>query len=119
MFTGLTGGLPWLELTNALTGWGFTEKDLYLAGERIQNLRNAFNRREGITPADVVPHPRMMGEGDGLMTEGPLKGVRVPLLQLRSDYYDAMGWSPATGRLRRERAEALGLGELLAGYVEG
>jgi aldehyde:ferredoxin oxidoreductase len=118
MFTGLTGGLPWLELTNALTGWGMTEKDLLACGERIQNLRNAFNRREGITPGDVQPHPRMMGEGDGHLTQGPLRGVRVPLLQLRDDYYGAMGWNPATGRLRRERAEQLGLTELLAGYVD-
>jgi aldehyde:ferredoxin oxidoreductase len=119
MFTGLTGGLPWLELTNALTGWGLTEKDLLQCGERIQNLRNAFNRREGITPGDVLPHPRMMGEGDGHLTAGPLKGVRVPLLQLRNDYYAAMGWNPSTGRLRRERADALGLSELLGGYVDG
>jgi len=118
MFTGLTGGLPWLELTNALTGWQLTDVDLLRCGERIQNLRNAFNRREGIVPADVMPHPRMMGEGDGLLTEGPLKGVRVPLLQLRNDYYDAMGWNQLTGRLRRERADALGLTELLADYVD-
>lgn len=119
MFTTLLGGLPWLDLTNALTGWHLTERDLLLCGERIQNLRNAFNRREGITPADVTPHPRMMGEGDGNLSAGPLKGVRVPILQLRDDYYQAMGWDPRSGRLRRERAEQLGLSELLAGYLEG
>jgi aldehyde:ferredoxin oxidoreductase len=119
MFTALLGGLPWLALTNSLTGWGLTDRDLLEAGERIQNLRNAFNRREGIAPKDFAPHPRMLGEGDGLLTEGPLKGVRVPLLQLRDDYFDAMGWSRSTGLLSKQRAEKLGLTELLSGYVEG
>ncbi|MFI5308312.1 MAG: aldehyde ferredoxin oxidoreductase family protein [Polyangiales bacterium] len=118
MFTGLLGGLPWLDLTNSLTGWNLTEKDLLDCGERIQNLRNAFNRREGIKPQDFAPHPRMMGEGDGLLSEGPLKGVRVPLLQMRDDYFDAMAWGRQSGLLSKARADKLGMSELLAGYVE-
>ncbi len=47
MFTGLTGGLPWVDLVNALTGWQVDESELLACGERIQNLRNAFNVREG------------------------------------------------------------------------
>ncbi|MDX2168552.1 MAG: aldehyde ferredoxin oxidoreductase family protein [Deltaproteobacteria bacterium] len=118
MFTNLTGGLPWLELVNALTGWGFTEKDLLLAGERIQNLRAAFNRREGIKPADFQPHPRMLGEGDGNLQNGPLKGVTVPLPQLKDDYYRAMHWNPQTGNLAKARADQLGMSELLQGYLD-
>jgi len=118
MFTMLTGRLPWAEYVNALTGWDVDEKQLLLSGERIQNLRAAFNRREGIRPADFKPHPRMMGEGDGHLEAGPLKGVRVPLLDLRGDYYDAMGWNRETGALKRDRARALGLEELLDGFVE-
>jgi aldehyde:ferredoxin oxidoreductase len=118
LFTNLTGGLPWLELTNALTGWGMTEKELLLAGERIQNLRAAFNRREGIRPADFAPHPRMLGEGDGNLQTGPLKGIRVPLGALRDDYYRAMHWNPQTGHLSRAHAEALGLTALLDGYLD-
>ncbi|MEZ4367439.1 MAG: aldehyde ferredoxin oxidoreductase C-terminal domain-containing protein [Kofleriaceae bacterium] len=65
MFTLLTGSLPWAELTNAVTGWDVDDAELLRAGERIQNLRAAFNRREGIAPADFKPHRRMLGEGDG------------------------------------------------------
>ncbi len=118
MFTGLTGGLPWLDLVNALTGWGMTDHDLMLAGERIQNLRAAFNRREGIKPGDFQPHPRMLGEGDGNLTSGPLKGVTVPLLTLKDDYYRAMGWNSQTGNLSKARAETLGLTDLLEGYLD-
>jgi aldehyde:ferredoxin oxidoreductase len=118
MFTNLTGGLPWLDLLNSLTGWAMDEKELLLAGERIQNLRAAFNRREGVKPADFQPHPRMLGEGDGNLSHGPLKGIRVPLQQLKTDYYGAMGWNAETGDLSRERADRLGMTELLDGFVE-
>ena len=118
MFTMLTGRLPWLELVNAVTGWDITEPDLLIAGERIQNLRAAFNWREGLTPGDFKAHPRMMGEGDGNLTAGPLKGVRVALPVLRDDYFAHMKWSPKTGRLSKARASELGLTELLGDYLD-
>jgi aldehyde:ferredoxin oxidoreductase len=117
MFTSLTGGLPWLEMVRSLTGWvDFTEKDLLDCGERIQDLRAAFNWREGLTPASNVPHPRMMGEGDGLLTAGPLAGVEVPLIALRDDYYRNMHWDPSSGKLARARAEQLGIADLLQSH---
>ena len=117
MFTGLFEGLPWLDLVNALTGWDIDEAELLRCGERIQNMRAAFNWREGINPVDFKPHPRMMGEGDGLLKEGPLAGITVPLIQLRTDYYNAMHWNTDTGHLTRARADELGLTELLGDYL--
>ncbi len=117
MFTSLTGTLPWLDLINALTGWGYTENDLMLCGERIQNLRAAFNRREGIKPDDFKPHPRMMGQGDGNLPSGPLRGVQVPLHDLRKDYFGAMSWDPESGHLSQARAAELGIEDLLDGYL--
>lgn len=118
MFTMLTGSLPWADLLDAATGWGLAESDLLVCGERIQNLRAAFNRREGIKPADFKPHPRMLGEGDGNLTAGPLKGVRVALPVLKDDYYANMKWNPTTGHLSKARATELGMAELLDGYVD-
>jgi aldehyde:ferredoxin oxidoreductase len=118
MFTMLTGSLPWTELVNAATGWGVIDADVLLCGERIQNLRAAFNRREGLRPADFAPHRRMLGEGDGLLEAGPLRGVRVPLPMLRDDYYASMRWDPTTGHLARARAEELGMAEILEGYTQ-
>ena len=117
MFTSLTGALPWLDLVNALTGWDMTERDLLLCGERIQNLRAAFNRREGIKPADFRPHPRMLGQGDGKLPAGPLAGVQPPLIELRRDYFAAMQWHPETGHLARARASQLGIDDLLEGWL--
>ncbi len=75
------------------------------------------NWREGLRPGDFTPHPRMMGEGDGHLDAGPLKGVRVPLPVLRDDYFTAMRWDPTSGRVSRQRAAELGLSELLGEYV--
>ncbi|HEY5920412.1 MAG TPA: aldehyde ferredoxin oxidoreductase C-terminal domain-containing protein, partial [Kofleriaceae bacterium] len=118
MFTGLTGTLPWTDFVNSATGWNVTDADLLKCGERIQNLRAAFNRREGIKPADFNIPKRMLGEGDGNLEAGPLRGVRVPLPMLRDDYYGAMHWNKTTGNVSKARAEELGMAELLAGYTE-
>jgi aldehyde:ferredoxin oxidoreductase len=118
MFTGLTGTLPWTELVNAATGWNYTDADLLQCGERIQNLRAAFNRREGIRPSDFNIPTRMLGEGDGNLEAGPLRGVRVPLPMLRDDYFAAMQWNKATGNVSKQRAAELGISELLEGYTE-
>ena len=117
MFTGLTGGLPWTEMVNAVTGWDFTQKDLLECGERIQHLRSAFNVREGIVPDDFKPHPRMLGQGDGLLDAGPLKDIQVPLEQLRGDYYDAMSWDRSNGKLAAARAQQLQIDDLLQGHL--
>jgi aldehyde:ferredoxin oxidoreductase len=118
MFTMLTGSLPWAELVNAATGWNLSDADLLVCGERIQNLRAAFNRREGIMPADFAPHPRMLGEGDGNLDAGPLKGIRVPLPMLKDDYYAHMHWNKTTGHIAKARATELGMTEILEGYTE-
>ena len=118
MFTMLTGRLPWADLLDAATGWGMTDADILVCGERIQNLRAAFNRREGIVPADFKPHRRMLGEGDGLLEAGPLKGIRVPLPVLRDDYYGSMSWNTTTGHLAKSRASELGMAEILDGYLD-
>ena len=60
----------------------------------------------------------MLGQGDGNLQAGPLKGISVPLNELKADYYRAMQWDLETGNLSRSRADALGMTELLEGYVQ-
>jgi hypothetical protein len=43
--------------------------------------------------------------------------VRVPLLSLRDDYFRSMHWDTTSGRLARQRAQALGISDLLAGHL--
>ena len=60
----------------------------------------------------------MLGEGDGNLDAGPLKGIKVPLPMLRDDYYTSMHWSTTTGHVSKARAKELGMAELLEGYTE-
>jgi hypothetical protein len=60
----------------------------------------------------------MLGEGDGNLAGGPLKGVRVPLPVLRDDYYTAMHWNKDSGHISGARAAELGMSDLLAGYTD-
>jgi hypothetical protein len=50
-----------------------------------------------------------------LLDAGPLSGVKVPLLRLRDDYYRNMQWNASTGSLSDQRAQELGIAELLQG----
>jgi aldehyde:ferredoxin oxidoreductase len=113
LFSSLVGGIPYVELTNAITGWGVDEQELLRTGERIQTLRHQFNTREGIKPADIKPHPRMIGLGDTKLARGPLAGIEVDQGRLVRDYYRAMGWDYETGAVKREKLEELGLTPLV------
>ena len=62
-------------------------------------------------------HERMSGHGDGLMDKGPLRGVTVPLLEMRNDYMDAMQWDAETGKVKASRAKELGIDEVLEGHL--
>ena len=60
----------------------------------------------------------MLGEGDGNLSAGPLRGIRVPLPMLKDDYYAQMRWSKTTGHVSKARASELGMDELLDGFTE-
>ncbi len=103
--------LPLVDYTNAATGWSFSPEDYLIAGERIQNVRQAFNAREGIRPAvDFRMAPR--AAGDPPLTYGPVKGVRLDRARLNGDFCRAMGWDPATGIPTRAKLLELGLEEI-------
>ena len=59
----------------------------------------------------------MLGQGDGLLPSGPLKGISVPLISLRRDYFAAMHWDIETGLLKRSRAHELGMETVLGEFV--
>ncbi len=104
----LGGHLPIIEYANAATGWNLTPEEYLRIGERIQNLRQAFNLREGIRPAvDFQMNPR--AAGDPPLGYGPLKGVRLNRKRLNGDFLRAMGWDEKTGGPTRAKLQELGL----------
>ena len=107
----LAGNLPLVEYANAAAGWNFRPEDYLRIGERIQNVRQAFNAREGILPMkDFSMNPRAAGNPP--MTYGPLKGVRLDRERLTGDFCRAMGWDEGTGIPTKAKLEELGLQEI-------
>jgi aldehyde:ferredoxin oxidoreductase len=92
------------------TGRDFTMDTVLEAGERVANLRIAFNLREGLRNKETyhLP-PRVLGEPP--LAGGGTKGVTIlDNEQQLGGYYSAMGWNPETGVPMRQTLERLGLG---------
>lgn len=69
-----TVNLP--EYANAVTGWNLSPEEYLKIGERIQNLRQAFNFKHGINPLVDFALPQR-AYGNPPLIKGPLKGVNV------------------------------------------
>lgn len=99
------------DFLSAVTGWQYTIDDCFTIGERIANLRHAFNLREGHNPLQRKTHPRIIGIPP--LTDGPTKGVTVDEDTMVREYCQAMAWDPVTAKPSPERLEELGIGFLI------
>lgn len=91
-----------------VTGWETSGDQLRRVGERINNLRKAFNMREGWTKADDTLPPRIFDTSDNT------KGLtRAELDAMIDDYYRARGWT-AEGRIPNEKLDQLDLLDLVS-----
>ncbi len=96
------------EYLTLAMGKTFTMADILEIGERIANLRIAFNLREGIRNKDVYKLPgRVIGQPP--LEDGPTKGITVDNETQIRDYFLAMGWNPDTGVPKQAVFERLGL----------
>jgi aldehyde:ferredoxin oxidoreductase len=107
LFGAITSHLPVVEYMNAVTGWGLSADAYLQTGERILNLRKAFNLREGIATREYQIHDRAIGTTP--LKEGPLKGKRVDLSALMDEFYQTVGWSRESGGPTPEKMQALEL----------
>ena len=94
-----------LALLNGATGWDLALEDLAIIGERIWNLKRAFNHRLGLTAANDRL-PKLLLEP---LSDGGAAGNVPDLGLLLREYYDVRGWDPSTGRPTPEKLEGLGL----------
>lgn len=99
------------EFLSALTGWDYTLEDCFFMGERIANLRHAFNLREGINPVEIKLNGRLTGHPP--LTEGNIRGVTLDADLMVKEYCEAMSWDPVTARPSAERLRELGLAYLI------
>jgi aldehyde:ferredoxin oxidoreductase len=90
-----------------ITGWDITTDELVTAGERIENMRQAFNLRDGISVTQNKIADRLIGRPPH--KEGPVAGVTVDIETMVKDYITAMHWDPKTGKPDRKRLLELDL----------
>jgi aldehyde:ferredoxin oxidoreductase len=94
----------------AATGFELTSDELLEACARVTNVERAHNCRLGLTGADDTLPPRFTEDP---MPAGPAKGKVYDILgPMKEAWYTVQGWNPETGIPRRERLEALGLGDI-------
>ncbi|MBN1945903.1 MAG: aldehyde ferredoxin oxidoreductase family protein [Bradymonadales bacterium] len=99
--------LPVFEWVNAATGWNLGEQDYFEIGARIQTIRQAFNAREGITPADFRLPERARGVPP--LAEGPLRKITVDTETMGREYFQEYGWDYNSGKPTLATLERLGL----------
>ena len=98
------------EFLSAVTGWSMDTEECYRIGERIADIRHAFNLREGLNPLRFHVPDRILGIP--AQTQGNVRGVSVDLDAQVRDYCAAMEWDPVTAVPSRQRLLSLGLHEV-------
>jgi aldehyde:ferredoxin oxidoreductase len=95
------------EWINATTGWDTTNEELLKAGERIANLRMAFEVREGGNPAKREVPGRLLGSPP--LKEGPFKDFTLDWKTQEKEFLEACDWDLETTKPSRRKLEELGL----------
>ncbi len=99
---------------NAVTGWDMTVDEMMKAGERIANMRMAYEVREGGNPRQRAVPTRVSGETPEATHAGPLEGVKLDTERLEVDFLEACGWDVANCTPSKAKLESLGLSEVAA-----
>ena len=97
--------LPWKrasEVTEAVTGLQFTERQIRDIGERIVNLERLYLLQEGVTAKDDQLPRRFLTEP---IPDGDSKGALFEIEPMLEEYYEERGWTqcgiPQKTTLRR------------------
>jgi aldehyde:ferredoxin oxidoreductase len=94
-----------VELFNAVAGYGYTVESMMEAGERVFHLKRCLNYRLGFTAADDDITPRMREPA----RDGEPEGIEIMFDEMKSRFYELMGFDPVTGIASQEKLAALGL----------
>lgn len=98
---------PVVEFMRAVTGWDVTNEELLGTGERIANIRQAFNVREGLNPLKHKMPDRALGKPP--LKGGPLAGVTIDEDTMIKEYLTAMDWDLKTAKPSKKKLFELGL----------
>ncbi|MBT3345307.1 MAG: aldehyde ferredoxin oxidoreductase family protein [Gemmatimonadetes bacterium] len=95
------------DFLTAVTGWEIDTDECYHIGERVADMRHAFNLREGLNPIEFDVPTRLLGEPP--QAEGNLRGVTVDIDTQIREYCQVMDWDPDTAVPSKQRLIALGM----------
>ena len=115
-FTGFGfGGAPdtpprLADYMKAVTGMEISAAEMLKAGERIANLRHAFNLREGINQLKWYVHPRIIGNPP--LAAGPLAGVTADVDSVVYWNLGALDWDRVTTKPSKAKLLSLGLDDV-------
>lgn len=110
--TQVGGGFPICEWMNAATGRQLSNDEYLVIGERVKQLRHAFNLREGINVLrDQRPNPRIYGSPP--LDSGPSKNVTLDIDAMAEAFLKANHWDTQTGLPDVEHLRALGLSQVV------
>jgi aldehyde:ferredoxin oxidoreductase len=99
-----------LGFMKAVTGWDRSWDELLKAGERIANIRHAFNLRDGVNPLERTMHPRIIGSPP--LEAGPHANKTV---DLKAEVYwnlGALDWDRTTTKPSKKKLLELGLDDV-------
>jgi aldehyde:ferredoxin oxidoreductase len=99
-----------VEMLKAITGWDdLTTEELLETGERVTNVRLAFNLREGLKGPFEYPD-RMRGIPPKEV--GPRAGITFTHEEVYGEYLELMEWDAATGKPSKAKLLELGLDDI-------
>ena len=104
-------------ILNAVTGFDLAPEELRRAGERITNLRKAFNIREGWRREDDTLPARILNDA---LSDGSAQGVglsRADLDLMIDGYYRAREWAP-DGQIPEAKLRDLALDDIVSAAGE-
>lgn len=102
--------LPWAampEFIKHVTGWDLTYDEVETIGERIANVQQAFNIREGLNPVQFKVPSRLYKAKPPY--DGPIADRTCDIELMVKEWYQEMDWDIETGKPSRKKLEDLGL----------
>ena len=101
-----------VDFLNAITGWDLSMNEVLEIGDRITNIRQAFNVREGLNPLTFKTPGRVFGNPP--QEAGPHAGVSVAEEALAREYLAFMDWAPETTKPSKKRLSELQMEDVAA-----
>jgi aldehyde:ferredoxin oxidoreductase len=94
---------------SAATGLQMSAEDFLTTGERIYNLKRAFNFKHGMQKDEDRLPERLLKEP---LPSGGSKGSVARLDSMARDFFEIRGWDFSSGKPTRERLQSLGMNDV-------